>query len=131
MAELYFTTNYLQTRLPDIRDAVVTHIAGTVAGSTVAAGTPSVVPGIYGPGSYITRVGLVAAEGSTLPDCTVDLGHAGGVLGTLYSALGTSAAQASVWLGKPLTTTAWLRVLPQGTVLDTATRVIVDYVHEA
>ena len=130
MAELYFSSEYYQTRLPEIRDCAVTHIAGTVVGATIAAGTAASVPGIYGPGTYITRVGLVPADGSVLVDCTVDLNSATGVFGTLYTALGTSNAQASTFLGKPLTTTAWLRVRPTAT-LDTAARVIVDYVREA
>ena len=126
MAELYFTTTYTQTVLPDIRDCAISTL--TVAGSaTLAAGTSYTLDGLYGKLNVITRVGF---GGGTLPDCTVQLCNAGGVVGTLYSALGTSTAVPGASLGVPLGTTTWICVLPSATA-DTGRSIIVDYIHEA
>ena len=131
MAELYFTSNYVQTLLPDIRDNVVAPLAAATVG-TAAASAVQTVLGLYGAGSYITRVGLINGTASvTLPNCTVEMATAGGVIGTLYSILGTQTEFAGTLLGKPLTATAaWIQITPSGT-LGLDTRVCVDYVREA
>ena len=133
MAELYFSSNYTQTLLPDIRDIAITTLTvpnavlGTVAGSALVT-----ADGLYGKFDVITRVGFGGGTvgGSTLPDCTVQLCNAAGVVGTLYTALGTSSAVPGDLLGAPLGTTAWICVVPSAT-FSTGRSLIVDYVHEA
>ncbi len=136
MAELYFQTNYYQTALPSVRDCSVVLLSGTfgdaVTSATIAAATVATLPGLYGPGDYVTRVGWGRnPQGTQLPNCAVELcAGAGGVIGTLYSALGTQSEIPGTLLGMPLATTSWLRVIPAGT-LSLGASLIVDYVHEA
>jgi hypothetical protein len=137
MAELYFDTYYSQTRLPSVRDCSVVLLSGTfgdaVTTATIAPASVVTLPGLYGPGDYISRVGWGRnPQGSTLPNCAVELcAGTGAVVGTLYSALGTQSEVPGNFLGMPLATTSWLRVIPAATALSLGASLIVDYVHEA
>ena len=126
MVDYYFASNYVQTLLPTVRETLVAPLSST-SGTTTSVATAL---GLYGPGSYITRVGLGAGvQNGTTPNLTVECVNAGGIIGTLYSALGTTAQVPGTLLGVPLTTTAWIQVRPNAT-LDQGQQFVVDYVRE-
>lgn len=137
MTDSLISTSYLQTELPTIRDAWVARVP---AGSYASAGDSGVknfftLPGVYGPGSYITKIsyGGTTSQG-VWPDATVEYRNSGGLVGTVYTLLGTQADHPGQYLGKPLATTAWLHVIPTTVATLTAvddTRMIVEYVREA
>lgn len=131
MATNYFSSEYVQTLLPTIRDTQVASLVGGTANLT-GTGLQTAV-GLYGPGSYVVHAcfGGSRSTGTLyIPDCTVELRNSGGIVGTLYSALGTAAQTPGDHLGKALSTTAWITVTPSST-LDLDRKLIVDYVREA
>jgi hypothetical protein len=131
-------SEFKQVALPDVVDAFVAKIpAGTYKAD--AGATSFSLPGIYGPGDFITSVTPVAGTGfassSNIPACTVELRNSGSTtVGTLYQVLGTTVT-CGASLGVPLNTSAWIHVSFTGAGTFTASgndaRMIVTFVHEA
>ena len=138
MATNFIPTDYTQTVLPVVVDTVVATIPPGTYNPMIANGTSFTLPGVYGPGDYVSLVsGIVAGSGVAPQYCTVELRNsASGIVGTLYTQLGTSVQLPGAHLGKPLTTSAWIHVSATavgGTFTATGdnSRMIVTYVHEA
>ena len=135
MVDSLITSNYLQTELPTIRDAFAARVPVGSYSSAGASATFFTLPGLYGPGSYITKISYGGTvTGNQWPDATVQYRNESGFVGTVYLALGTTVDYPGAYLGKPLATTAWLHVTPMTVATMTAaddTRMIVEFVREA
>lgn len=130
-------TDYKQMSLPEVVDAKSADIPSGTYNPLVAGGTSFTLPGVYGPGDFVQSVSKIVATQGVAPDyCTVEFRNGSGIVGTLYSRLGTAVCLPGAYLGKPLTTSAWIHVSAtavSGTFTSTGSdsRMIVSYVHEA
>ena len=130
-------TDYTQMSLPSVVDAKVALIPSGTYTPSIANGTYFTLPGVYGPGDFVYGVSnIIGTLGAIPPFSTVEFRNSTGIVGTLYSRLGTSVNTPGTFLGTPLATSAWIQVSATGAEgtfqsLGTDTRMVVSYVHEA